>query len=593
MKNPCRIFPGACLALLLAIAPVTAESSDPAADAPVTEPQKAAETAASVPIAPAAEPQKSTETDAPAPVPPQAGPPALSSAGVEQGGSDAFLSAFQAPRLSVEGVTIQGDVIEGPDPTTGLITVTGNPRATRGPDEIRATRLVLNPLTRQFTAEGDVIVRQGGREFRATRLTYNFDQQEGQAEGVTTVQNTYYVRAEQMTLLPGGLQEYRRARVTTCDRRHPHYSLFCRKIHVKPEDQLVAEGVGVDVGGFRIVTVPRLTKSLARDDDDERESLYPSFGYDSRNGPYVEKEFRLKESAPVWLRADVRLNSLREPQGGILAATPGHLQFVGTLFYRDNAENQRARHMHVTRIPEVGVVWSSTNDRPRPGRFLPHQIAGVGYPRALDISSRWRLAAELSGGYFRQHRGDDLRGPDSIGKDGARLSFQAQAVLPYVKLGPLSLNGLRLMARQNVYDTGDKFTVFGTGIGKHVRLGKFRVGVDRFDHYTVGSTPFLFDDLELKEEWRPRLEYSTRQFSFSYHARIRGQGGDLYDQEFSVSKLFHCIQPRLTYRVRRQEIFLEIRIPGLSGGGRRRVGESRTKLTGEEDEMPPAPRSPG
>jgi hypothetical protein len=108
----------------------------------------------------------------------------------------------------------------------------------------------------------------------------------------------------------------------------------------------------------------------------------------------------------------------------------------------------------------------------------------------------------------------------------------------------------------------------------------------------MGTTPFLFDDVELEHEWRPRLEYQSRGFSFSYYTRIRAGSGKIYDQVFSVSKLFHCIEPRLTYRTRRQEIFLEFRIPGLSGFGRKRAGEPATLDTADPGAPPPTAPPP-
>jgi hypothetical protein len=487
-------------------------------------------------------------------------------------------------QISVGGVTIEGQESMF-EPQTGLLTITGNPRAYRGEDEIRATRLIINPRTRQFTAEGDVILRQGGQEFRATRATYSFADRTGQAENASSLFGTYYVDAQEIFLRGGPTYEARKARFTTCPPGHRHYEASSRDITIVPGQRLVAKSVGIDFLGRRLVTIPRFTRSLQRQEDGE--AVYPSFGFNSRDGFYAEQDWDLSKSAPVWLEANARVNTFREPSGGLLAATPGNRRLVGTVYYRDTAENQRARHLQVSRLPEIGIVWSPT-EQPNPGQFLSHQITGVGYPTALDVSTRWRLAGQITGGYFRQHHGEEVLDPDGESKFGGRLSMQVQGVLPVAKLGPLSLNNLRFLARQSIYDTGDHYQVFGTGIGKRFKLGHWRVGVERFDQFTAGSTPFLFDDVELKEEWRPQVEYHTRNFNLSYYARIRGGNGALYDQVFAVSRLFHCIEPRLTYRARRQEIGLDIRIPGLSGFRSRPPGAPRTQSTGEA----PAPAAP-
>jgi hypothetical protein len=485
--------------------------------------------------------------------------------------------------IAIGEVNIFGDQIEQ-DPATGLIVITGNPRAVRGMDEIRGTRLSYDPLNQEFTAEGNVVILQSGREIHSTRATYRFVDQEGTADDTREKYGPYWIRAEQLKIHPGPVYEALRAAFTTCDEKDPHYEFYSRHLDIIPGKALEGRKVGIDFLGRRIITIPKIRKSLTPGEENNR-SLYPSFGYNSNTGPYVRQEFMLRHSGPVWVDGDVRLNMLREPQGGLLAASPGSGQFRASLFYRDVAENQRIRFLQVSRLPEVGYVWSPGNT-PRPGQFLPHQIGAVRYPPELSVSTAWRVSAEASAGYFRQHRGDRVVGSDSESKSGGRVKLQVQGVEPVVNLGPLRLNDLRLMARQTLYDNGEAFTVFGTGIGKKVRFKNLHLGVQRLDMFTVGTTPFLFDDVELKEEWRPRLEYSTPQFNFSYLARLRGQNARLYDQVFSISKVFHCIEPRLTYRVRRSEIFLELRIPGLSGFNRARPGEPSSVESGTHDEAP-------
>jgi len=503
------------------------------------------------------------------------------------------LAASQAPappptdpagpqKVALGDVTIYGDQIER-DPATGVFVVTGNPRAVFGADELRANRLTIDPVTQDFTAEGNVVIVQGGRVIHATRANYRFVDREGQAEDVREQFGPYYIRAARMQLKGGPIYEALRAEFTTCEiEPTPHYQFYSRNIQIFPGKELIARNVGLDLFGRRILTIPRLRKSLAPGGDDNR-SIYPSLGYSKYTGPYARQEFSVRRGEPVWLNAEYQVNTLREPSGGVMASTNGRFQFRSNAYYRDMEENQRVRFLQVSRLPEFGMVWSPT-EGPSPGHFLPHQVGAVRYPRALDVSKKWRLAAELSGGYFRQHRGDRVLEADSLSKWGARLKAQVQGVLPQFDAGPIRLNDLRFLARQTVYDSGDALTVVGTGIGKRVKFGNLELGVLRLDQYTSGSSPFVFDDLELRQEWRPRLEYTTPGFSFTYVARIRQNGG-LYDQTFSVSKLFHCIEPRFTYRTRNSDFFFEIRIPGLSDFGNARPGEPRT-IADERDSDP-------
>lgn len=597
---------GALVATALLSAPAFAQDVDPDADSlPVPDPLAGSPTAPVLaPVIPAPAPALPPSPVPAMPVKPAEASPAEVPCGPAMCGPVMVAQNAPAPEpakpaptpttpapaapdgnaqaIAVGEVMIFGDNIEQ-DPATGLIVITGNPRAVHGMDEIRGTRLTYDPLNQEFTAEGNVVIIQSGREIHSTRATYRFVDQEGTANDTRERYGPYWIHAEQLKIHPGPVYEALRAAFTTCDQEHPHYELYSRNLHIIPGKELVGRNVGIDFLGHRLITIPKVRKSLAP--GDENRSVYPSIGYNSNTGPYVRQEFTLRRSAPVWLDADVRINTFREPQGGIMAATPGAGQFRGTLFYRDVAENQRVRFLQVSRLPEVGYVWSPGNT-PRPGQFLPHQIGAVRYPDELSVSTAWRLAAEASAGYFRQHRGDRLVGPDSESKSGGRIKLQVQGVQPTVNLGPLQLNDLRFMARQTLYDTGDAFTAFGTGIGKRFRYKNLRFGVQRLDMFSMGTTPFLFDDVELRQEWRPRIEYTTPGFNASYIARLRGQDGRLYDQIFSVSKLFHCLEPRFTYRVRRSEFFLELRIPGFSAFNRARPGEPAAIESGTRDAAP-------
>jgi hypothetical protein len=489
-------------------------------------------------------------------------------------------------------VVLSGESIDRSE-ETGLITVTGNARAERGEDVLRATRLTINPTTRELIAEGNVEIRHADQIFHATRATYNFEKREGQADQAEGKLGNFLVQGRKLAIKAGPdgpKYEFTGVRMTTCDDEHPHYMTYTRSVELTPQQSILARGLGLDLLGMRLLTIPSLRKSLKPSE----QSAYPSLGYDRRGGPYIEKQFDVLQNRHALVDSVLRINSMQDPSGGIRVATPGRYQFVGSLYYRDIAENQRARFVQVSRLPEVGVGWSSWREGARPGRFLPHQVSGLARPDYIKYSRNWHFDAQATLGYFRQHPGRTSVRMESGTREGTRASIQAQAVLPLVKVGPISLNDLRLVARDSIYFNGQNHLILGTGIGKEFTLGKFQVGVDRFDQFTSGSTPFLFDDVELRHEWRPRFEYKSNNFNFSYFARLRPeQGLSLFDQVFQVSRRFHCLEPRLVYRVRRQEIGIELRIPGLTGTRRSEVGEPRSSFGPDERESDDAPvRSP-
>jgi hypothetical protein len=499
--------------------------------------------------------------------------------------------------LVVEDVELFGEVFDR-DLSTGLITVTGNPRAVSGPMEVRGTRITVDPRTRQATAEGDVLLIQEGQLIYASRATYNFRDKTGQAENAHGQFQQLLIAAEEMTMETGPVYLVRRARVTTCDRDDPHYELYARRARIIPQKRFIGNDVGFDLLGKRMFTLPKYSRSL-EPASEETVSPYPSVGYSGREGPYIRKEMILRHSDPYWLDAEAQINTRRPPFGGLRFSTTGSLQTVAALYYRDYAENQRARHLQVSRLPEVGLIWGRQG-LPRPGKFLPHQISSVSARPSEGSPTRWQFQAQASAGFFLQHHGDRQRRGDGADKSGGRLTLQGQAVLPQVSLGPARLDGLRFMLRQHLYGTGDSYAVFGAGVGKHYRFGPWTVGISRFSQMTNGSTPFLFDDVELRQEWRPTAEYRTRRWHLAYTGRINASTGRLYNHLFTISTLFHCIEPEITYQTRHHRIEIQFRIPGLFSRGSTPVLSPRTVDTPEDlarplvgpTQFPPPPTLP-
>ncbi len=478
-----------------------------------------------------------------------------------------------AIEIAVRNIVIRGQNITGPDPETGLLTVTGNPRLISGSDEVRATRIILNQQTNIVTAEGDVRIFQQGQEIRANRATYDLNSREGDLSPFNHQAKAMRVTADRVKLSPGPVYLALKSRMTTCDLPHPHYEIHARETDIVPGEFLESRNVGIDLLGVRLMTIPKLRKSLK--DDAEDRSLLPTLGYSNRTGPYAQQDFPLLRSEMYTLRGEARVNTFQEPQGGLLISTPGRIQVVGSLYYRDWAENQRAPNMQVSRLPEVALIWGPER-RSEPGRFMPHQVASVRPPRGQRDAEEWFPQVGISTGFFRQHRGDRIALRDDRSKWGGSMAIQAQINRPVLNLGPITLNDLRFMARQTQYFNGERQLVWGTGIGRRYRFGNWEVGVSRFDQFNSGTSPFRFDQAELKQEWRPHVGFDSGGFALTYFWRIRGETIDLYDQGFAVSKLFHCIRPTITYRQRLNQIGFEIRIPGLSGRGRPPAGRPST-----------------
>lgn len=483
------------------------------------------------------------------------------------------------------------------DPATDTYTLTGNPEVVRGDTHLTADRITYQQSTGEATAEGNVVLTRGVRLVHATRMRYNTQTGEGRAENIRTVAEENFVRARVMDIHPDRWVA-QRAHVTSCMGSHPHWELVAQRVILIPNERWVAREAGFNLFGRRLGTMHRVTHTLKKNKENKEEEqlvrqLMPTFGNNQHDGFFLHRNIQLLRNKAFAADLDVLLGTSSAFRGGLEVGTGGTLRVIGALGYRQDSPNQQARYMEVSRLPEVGLIWG-TNTSAEAGRFLPTQIGAIGVPRSPLDPDRWRFATEVTGGYFSQRKGLG-NDPKNVNLTGSRAILQAQAVRPRVRVGSVPLQRLRVMVRQSLYNTGDAYSVAGFGIGKDWKLGKLTTGIDHFESYTAGRTPFLFDQVELRTEWRPRLEYKTGGWDLSWIGRYDQNRGGFYDQTYSISRRMDCIEPRLTYDVRRAQVMLDLRLLGLEPGFNETPVRSENAETGEEgtSDMPATRRRGG
>jgi lipopolysaccharide export system protein LptA len=473
---------------------------------------------------------------------------------------------------------------------------TGEVTLTQGTLRLSADRLTANKDTGQIDAEGNVVLTQPGRTVRGQQLSYNTDTQRIHGTAAETVVNGVIVRAR---TLDGTAASYSLAgaSVTTCDLPKPHYRLSARSVVVTPNDRVVAKQVGVWFLGLRLFVVPRLTARIGESRGEGGESIFPRFGSNSRDGFFVGKVLPLLEQPRLYVDFDGRLSVRRGLTGGFDAASPlgPGWQLISALKYRDEAPNQRTQFLEVDRLPEVGVLWLSPTPTPRGRRptrrsrpprgnaeapaepataaaaepdFHPAREVGSDaehQPGLLSPPSpgRWFLRAQATAGYFHQLEGLAASGEaDSLSH--GRLDFRATASRSGLRIAGVKLPILQLFARESFYDDGESLNLFGLGARQSWRLSShWSSRLQAFFHQPGGSTPFAFDRVEIRTELQPELIYQRGGTTLGWLGRVDLDRGQLFDQEYSIARVLHCLEPRLSYRSRRRQITLEVRIVGL------------------------------
>jgi hypothetical protein len=82
-------------------------------------------------------------------------------------------------------------------------------------------------------------------------------------------------------------------------------------------------------------------------------------------------------------------------------------------------------------------------------------------------------------------------------------------------------------------------------------------------HLTSGSTPFEFDNVDIKQELQGAGRYVLGRNSYSGVLRYDLERNALRDWEFTFAHRLHCLEPSITWRNRYSQISLNIKVLGL------------------------------
>jgi lipopolysaccharide export system protein LptA len=523
------------------------------------------------------------------------------------------------PRVSLPQLGEEEVVIEAGDITRdqGPIVATGGVTVTQGTSRLTADRVTADPDVGEVVAEGSVVFTEPGRTVRGARIIYNTDTRRVRATAAETVVQGVILRAHDLDAT-AAKATVQLAIITTCDLPRPHYRFTARSVVFTPNDRIVARHVGVWLLGVRLFVVPRLEARVGAGREEGGGSPFPRVGANRRDGPFLDRVFPLIADSTLSVDLDTRLSVHRGLTGGFEAATPlgRSLQLIGALKYRDEAPNQRTRFLEVDRLPEVGVLWVSPAPRVR-GQAAADQVlaggqaggaSGGGGPTTVpapaqeparrpietagtttnqgaapfrplrqvgaDVAhqpgllrpaekGRWYLRAQTTLGFFHQREGSAIGGPVE-GLSRVRLDFRATGTRSGLRVAGLTLPVLQFFLRHSIYDDGNGFTVLGLAARQDWRLGpRWSTGLRIFEHQTTGVTPFRFDRVEIRTELQPNLSYTAGGTTLSWLGRMDVDRRQLFDQEYAIARVFHCLEPRFSYHTRRRQFGLDIRIVGL------------------------------
>lgn len=77
------------------------------------------------------------------------------------------------------------------------------------------------------------------------------------------------------------------AKLTSCDREHPHYAFLVRDGEIIPGDRITIEGFGLEIGGKTLFRLPKIVIPLL----DDRPRYTPEVGHSNDEGYYIKSRY--------------------------------------------------------------------------------------------------------------------------------------------------------------------------------------------------------------------------------------------------------------------------------------------------------------
>jgi hypothetical protein len=417
--------------------------------------------------------------------------------------------------------------------------------------EMESQRLVVSLRSGDVTGEGRTVVRSPGVRLSGDAFGYNLRSHDFRVENAEAAlvvplgdrETTVFAHARSIAATEGEA-ELRSGRLTTCEREHPHYQLHVGRARVIPaRDRLTVYGGTIELYGFRIPALPKINKSLGLDDDRRAFDLdFP--GHSDVDGWFypLNRRFSDPESAQQ-LRARLRLAQHGLLAGEVLGETrSGGFHAWMTAVRRGVVEDDLTTSLMYDALPEAGAEYA--------------------WPSG---SSTYR--ARLAGGLYREkdrttlRRASDGAATLSLGWDWLRLLSERGAEL---RAG--------IGARGSLYAGGGSYRTVDLYVGGSHPLWRDATGEIGFRHHFIGgSTPFEWDDIDLKTEAYGKLRSPLLgPLGVMVAGRYDLNRSVLRDYDLGLYYTHHCLTWSVQYNRAHERIGVGVNLSDFMFGGRPR-----------------------
>ncbi len=345
---------------------------------------------------------------------------------------------------------------------------------------------------------------------------------------------TLYIKADEVRLLASGA-DITRARLSTCDKDHPHYSLSARSLEINSDGLLEFKKIGLDLYGVRLLTYPRYSYTLG--EGDGQGLTLPNIGYSSSEGPslYYNRSIALPGSG--LFRLEPRY-ATKKGLGGKVGPwwELSPKLTVGVLATSNEPVGDGSgQTLWLSRRPEASLIWETT-------------LA------SLDCT----LTATSGQLVEQQEKTGDL-----IHRYRNYLGLRAS---PYqVAVGPDARFALKGSANKAWYSGGDSYSRYSLQAGLELATNATDVlEATLRRNWDSGITPFESDRLDIEQELvlgytvEPRRLWGGR-IVWTYDL----DEGSTNNTDYELMRREHCIIYSLKYSTRNDSISLGLTLPGF------------------------------
>lgn len=413
-------------------------------------------------------------------------------------------------------IVIVGDDLSFND-LTGQVYAKGNVKITQDDAQILTDYMHGNTKENEVWIDGSANFLQPSINLNLTGIgtQYNYQNQTGTMKDIYGIVGRERVTGKNMDMLSSQEVILHNGTMTTCPAKVPDYHISAERIEIWPGDKLIAYNPKFWIKDKLIFTLTKYQASLKKGD---QQSLFPRFGYNSKDGFSIRQyiEYPLSDKVAVHTDIDYYTRAGFKPQYGIIDRERNYSFGIvsGDYYDTDNAwikkEPEFQFNYYGHRLANLPVSYTFTGTY---GKWTD------------DYKTSWHQDYNL---YFSR---------DPIKLSKLMTLYTGAGVEKILESYDSSTQNILRFDATIYQNWSPKWTTW-TGY-----------------HYTKNNVGlFDYNSIDLGRELDTGFSYRIdKKNALAFNQSYDLQNQRVHDQDYTWNRDLHCWQAAITYRAKRQE----------------------------------------